>query len=517
MNRYLSKVSIGKKLLAPGILLYILFGFLIAAYFLPLVKKTMIDEKRSQMISIVSINLNTLSRLNTQVESGTITLEQAKKIALDQFQYQRFGPDKKDYLFVFNYNSTMIMHPYSPKLNGKNLHDLKDKKGKLFIRDFMSMARKTEGGFADYWWQYKDQKDKIVPKIAFVQGYKPWGWVICAGIYIEDIEKTLTGLYINIFSILAILLIVFIISAIAVNRRIIGAMNEVLVASRSIASGDLTTSISVKGEDEAGQMAMALIEMQEHLLSIIREIKESASSLALSSDEITSTSINLSEEANSQAAAVEEITSSMEEMGAAITHNTKNAKETEAISAKTARDTEEGSRAVKRTIEAMETIKDQISLIEDIAYQTNLLALNAAIEAARAGDQGKGFAVVATEVRKLAEKSQTAAQEISKLILESVDVANTSGEKLDAIVPGIQKTAELVQSITMSSEEQDSNISQINSVMGQLNQSSQTTASSSEELSSTATMLNQHANNLAKITGYFTDKTKNTLEVIKES
>jgi len=506
MNSALTKISLGKKLLIPGIFLYFLFGTLIGVYFLPLVKKTLIEEKRAQMKYIVNANINTVERLNTQVKAGVISLEKAQKIALDQFHYQRFGPQNKDYLFIFDLDHKMINHPYVPKLNGKNLKNLKDKKGKFFVRDFMTMANRPEGGYSDYWWQYYDQKENIVPKKTFVRGYKPWNWAICAGIYVEDIEKILFGLYLNIFSVLAALLIFFIIIALLINRRIIGAMKEVLLASRAIASGDLSTCISIQGEDEAGQMAGALRDMQERLQSIVGNIKESVGTLESSSDEITSTASNLSEGANSQAASVEEITSSMEQIGASITQNSIHSKETESIAANTARDTEEGSRAVKRTIEAMGSITDRIGLIEEIAYQTNLLALNAAIEAARAGEQGKGFAVVAGEVRKLAEKSQSAAREISSLAVESVQVANTSGEKLDAIVPGIQKTAELVQSITLTSDEQDAGITQINVAMSQLNQSAQNTASSSEELSSTALMLNDQAKNLMKVIEFFSEQ-----------
>ena len=193
----------------------------------------------------------------------------------------------------------------------------------------------------------------------------------------------------------------------------------------------------------------------------------------------------------------------MEQMTASIAQNTENAKVTDGMASKAAREAAEGGEAVSRTVEDMKSIAGKIGIIDDIAYQTNLLALNAAIEAARAGDHGKGFAVVAAEVRKLAERSQVAAQEIGGLADSSVQQAERAGSLLTEIVPSIRKTSDLVQEIALASSEQSSGVAQINGAMGQLNQATQQNASASEELAATAEELGAQAEQLQQTMTFF--------------
>jgi methyl-accepting chemotaxis protein len=193
----------------------------------------------------------------------------------------------------------------------------------------------------------------------------------------------------------------------------------------------------------------------------------------------------------------------MEEMVSNIRQNADNAQQTEKIAIKAAQDTREGGKAVTETVTAMKEIAGKISIIEEIARQTNLLALNAAIEAARAGEHGKGFAVVAAEVRKLAERSQTAAGEISQLSSSSVEVAEQAGKMLEQITPDIQRTAELVQEISAASSEQNAGADQINRAIQQLDQVIQQNASAAEEMSSTAEELSSQAQALQDNIDFF--------------
>jgi methyl-accepting chemotaxis protein len=190
-------------------------------------------------------------------------------------------------------------------------------------------------------------------------------------------------------------------------------------------------------------------------------------------------------------------------MSGSIAQNAENGRQTEQMAVKGAHDAEEGGRAVSETIEAMRAIAEKISIIEEIAYQTNLLALNAAIEAARAGEHGKGFAVVATEVRKLAEKSQSAAKEISTLASSSVSVAERSGQVLKDLVPSIRKTADLVQEVAAASAEQSSGVAQVNKAMARVDQVTQRNASAAEELASTAEEMAAQAQALEQLVTFF--------------
>jgi methyl-accepting chemotaxis protein len=193
----------------------------------------------------------------------------------------------------------------------------------------------------------------------------------------------------------------------------------------------------------------------------------------------------------------------MEQMSASIAQNNENAKVTGDIAKRTSIETVEGGRAVRETVGAMKQIAQKIAIIDDIAYQTNLLALNAAIEAGRAGEHGRGFAVVAAEVRKLAERAQVAAEEISGLASGSVELAERAGHLLDTIVPSIQKTSDLVMEIAAASSEQNSGVGQINGAIGQISQAVAQNAAASEELASTSQEVSAQAMELQSTMAFF--------------
>ena len=272
-------------------------------------------------------------------------------------------------------------------------------------------------------------------------------------------------------------------------------------AAARVAAGDLTVEVHPRsGRDTLGN---ALAKMVGRLSQVIGEVKAGAAALSAASEQVSATSHALSQGTSEQAASVEETTSSLEEMSASIARNAENSRETEQTAIRGARDGDESGKAVLETVQAMNTIAEKISIIEEIAYQTNLLALNAAIEAARAGEHGKGFAVVAVEVRKLAERSQTAAKEIGGLASTSVKVAERSGKLLGALVPAIRRTADLVQEVAAASGEQASGISQINRALTSVDQVTQRAASAAEELASTAEEMAGQATGLRKVVGYF--------------
>ncbi|MDK4717707.1 methyl-accepting chemotaxis protein, partial [Rhizobium sp. CNPSo 4039] len=211
----------------------------------------------------------------------------------------------------------------------------------------------------------------------------------------------------------------------------------------------------------------------------------------------------LSQGATEQASSAEEASASMEEMAANIKQNADNAAQTEKIARQSAKDAEISGQAVDRAVNAMRTIAEKISIVQEIARQTDLLALNAAVEAARAGEHGRGFAVVASEVRKLAERSQAAAAEISSLSGETVTVATEAGDMLSRLVPDIRKTAELVAEISAACREQDIGASQINEAIQQLDKVTQQNAGASEEMSATSEELAAQAEELQASIAFF--------------
>lgn len=269
-----------------------------------------------------------------------------------------------------------------------------------------------------------------------------------------------------------------------------------------VASGDLNVDVIVKPGDRTSMLA-AIKEMTERLTEVISEVRASADALASASEEVNATAQSLAKGASVQAASVEETSASMEEMSASIMQNNENASVTDGMAQKSARDAVSGGEAVSATVAAMQKIAERIAVIDDIAYQTNLLALNAAIEAGRAGEHGRGFAVVASEVRKLAERSQVASQEIGQLAGESVKRAELAGSLLQDIVPSIRKTADLVQEIAAASSEQTTGVNQINTAITQVNQTMQQNAAASEELSSTSEEMSEQALRLQEAMTYF--------------
>ena len=291
--------------------------------------------------------------------------------------------------------------------------------------------------------------------------------------------------------------------ALSLAKSIATPLTQGVEFAKSVAAGNLTSTMAVEQQDEIGMFAAALNEMVKRLREIVIDVKGAANNVAYGSQQLSSSSEEMSQGAAEQAASVEEASSSMEEMAANIRQNADNAGHTERIASKSAEDAMLSGKAVLETVDAMRAISEKILVIDDIARQTNLLSLNAAIEATKAGDLGRGFAVIASEVRALADRSRIEAADINKLSRASVAVAERAGEMLSKLLPDIQKTAGLVQEISAASKEQNSGAGQINQAIQQLDQVIQQNSSVSEELAATAEELSSQAEQLQHTMGFF--------------
>jgi methyl-accepting chemotaxis protein len=298
-------------------------------------------------------------------------------------------------------------------------------------------------------------------------------------------------------------LVIAIAAAIWISLNISRALGRAVGLAGAVSAGDLSRMIEVSSNDEIGDLVKSLNVMVEKLRQIVAEALTAAQNVSAGSQELSASAEQLSQGATEQASSAEEASSSMEEMASNVKQNADNASQTEKIAAQSAKDAEASGAAVGRAVEAMQTIAEKITIVQEIARQTDLLALNAAVEAARAGEHGKGFAVVASEVRKLAERSQAAAAEIGTLSTETVKVAQEAGSMLSKLVPDIKKTAELVVEITAACREQDVGSAQINQAIQQLDKVGQQNASASEEVSSTSEELASQAEQLQSTISFF--------------
>jgi methyl-accepting chemotaxis protein len=457
----------------------------------------------------VEIAHGILAAAQSQEAAGKLTHEQAQWLARQTIAGLRY--DGKEYFWINDMQPRMVMHPAKPELDGQDVGGIKDPNGLALFQAFADLVRKQGQGFVAYQWP-KPGSDQPVDKISYVKGFEPWGWVIGSGIYVDDLRVATRQRLAWVAGVVTVALLLAGYLFLSFYRVMDGGLKETRRHLRAMTDGDLTTSPSPWGRDEAAQLMFDLRQMQDSLRGMVQRVLRSSDEIVRSSSEIAAGALDLSARTEQTAANLEQSAASMEQIGATAKNTSAHTGEATRMAQHNAEIAADGGRVMLEVVSTMGGIRSAsakiseiIGTIDAIAFQTNILALNAAVEAARAGEQGRGFAVVASEVRMLAQRSAAAAREIKGLIGSSVDqveagteVVRKAGSTIDEIVGSSQRVNDLLGEIATGALEQSQGIVQIGQAVQDLDRMTQQNAALVEQSAAAAEAMRQQASTLAQ-------------------
>ncbi len=429
-------------------------------------------------------------------------------------QSLRYGPTHKDYFWINDMHPTMVMHPYKPQLNGKDLSNIKDPNGKRLFMDFVKVCREKGGGFVDYYWP-RYGGDKPMPKLSYVQVFKPWNWVVGTGVYTDDIEKAAVQHAAELDKKVQA-------QSAAVQQQVDAVRHATRQKVKQVLKIIMLASVLVLAVALLVTYLFTRISIARPVQRIIEGLSQSAEAVAAASGQVSGAGQSLAEGSSEQAASIEETSSSLEEMSSIAKQNAGHAGQANTFMTETGQIVERANASMKGLNVSMEEIAKAstetskiIKTIDEIAFQTNLLALNAAVEAARAGEAGAGFAVVADEVRNLAIRAAEAAKNTTGLIEDTTrkiqqgsEQAADTNRAFQQVTESAAKAAALVNEIAAASSEQAQGASQIAAAVAEMDKVTQSNAATaeeaaaaSEEMSAQAEQMNALVRDLIKLVG----------------
>ncbi|RDH44274.1 methyl-accepting chemotaxis protein [Zooshikella ganghwensis] len=514
-------LSLGKKigLLVAFLLVLLVIKDIVAGY---QERDKLFSQRQHEAAALTEVIHSTLKYYHSQ--QGTLGAEKAQSMALETINEIRFNDG--NYFWINDLNNKFLAHPMLPEKVGSDMTNLKGPDGIYPIREATKVAKAGGGAFFYYWQKPGFSKDEVFPKMSYARLYKPWGWVIGTGSYVDDVENEFFASTMQRLSVSLVLIIIGIIVSWRLTRHITSRIKAVEQSLEQAVEGNLQQNLQAEGNDEVASMTRSFQAMIGAVRSLVDSLKKTTSTLQEEAQSILHTAERSDIAFNQQNSELDQLAAAMNEMVASSQEVARNAHSTSESSNQARKVAEEGGQAVQSNMTAISTlatdvqkavdavaevdsdmakIEGFVGQIQDISEQTNLLALNAAIEAARAGEQGRGFAVVADEVRTLAQRTQTSTKEIQDMIasLKSsvTDVVNLMSANKTSADQSVER-AEVAASTLTSIIERIQEIDDMNSQI----------AAAAEEQTAVFDEMNRSINSIAKLSSEVSDNVQQSLK-----